>query len=302
MSTASIDTSVGSSDLIVWVPIRAAFRYVTQRPWTVIPVSSKTLIYNPVVACLAGGRNKMAADKAYEFFNKELADTGLEVRVPGTIRDVTKEEIPLWVRSMGGKAVVKVPYSNAGQGVYTILGEEELKRFMALPGRYEKYIVQTLIGHAAWSSTTQAGTYFHTGTIPNQKQKIYVADLRMMVCSTPSGFVPLAVYARKAAAPLVATCPSGMDSWQMLGTNLSLKREDGGWDTETNRLLLMDSKDFNTLGIGMDDLIDAYVQTVLATTAIDRLAARFINEAGQFDFELFASINSDDALLEELML
>jgi len=46
-----------------WHPIRAAFRYVTQRPWDRIPLSSKTLMLNSVISCLAGGRNKMAADK-----------------------------------------------------------------------------------------------------------------------------------------------------------------------------------------------------------------------------------------------
>ena len=28
------------------VPIRAAFRYVTQKPWNRIPIETKTLIYN----------------------------------------------------------------------------------------------------------------------------------------------------------------------------------------------------------------------------------------------------------------
>lgn len=355
----------------IWVPIRASFRYVTQRPWSRIPVSCRTLVYNPVVACLAGGRNKLAADKAYEFFNKETAPTGLGVRTPATIRDVRREEVPLWVRSMGGKAVVKVPYSNAGQGVYTILNEEELNRFMSQPHHYDKYIVQSLIGHAAWSSSLvasapgQGGVYFHTGTVPNNKGNIYVADLRMMVCSTPNGFMPLAVYARRALMPLRAdisslttsssttslnpTLPSfplpssststsstsvsssaspsassaspvlvssthgdggqgdveekkrdETDSWAMLGTNLSIKRDDGGWDTDTTRLLLMDSKDFNKLGIGIDDLIDAYVQTVLGATAIDRLASRLTTERGCFNIELFAGLNSDNALLHEL--
>ena len=50
------------------VPIQAAFRYVTQKPWNRLPVRSKTRIFNPVVACLAGGRNKLMASKAYEFF------------------------------------------------------------------------------------------------------------------------------------------------------------------------------------------------------------------------------------------
>ena len=37
----------------------------------------------------------------------------------------------------------------------------------------------------------------------------------------------------------------------MLGTNLSVKLEDGSWDTETKRLCLMDRRDFNELGIGI---------------------------------------------------
>jgi len=44
-----------------WTPIRAAFRYVTQEPWTRIPENSKTLLLNPIEACLAGGRNKEVA-------------------------------------------------------------------------------------------------------------------------------------------------------------------------------------------------------------------------------------------------
>ena len=47
---------------------------------------------------------------------------------------------------MGGHAVVKVPYSNAGQGVYTITCPEELANFMAEDSRYDKYIVQSLVG------------------------------------------------------------------------------------------------------------------------------------------------------------
>jgi len=292
---------VRSADGATWNPIRAAFRYVTQRPWTRIPLSSKTLIMNPIVACLAGGRNKMAADKAYEFFNKEIVDSGLEIRVPETIRDVNKDEVPLWVKSMGGKAVVKIPYSNAGEGVYTIINDEELRRFMAIDNLYDKFIVQALVGHGAWSSTTRKGTYYHTGTIPNAKNNTFVADLRMMICSTANGFMPLAVYARQAAMPLVADIRDARDSWGMLGTNLSIKKEDGSWDTETNRLLLMDTKDFNRLGLGTDDLIDAYVQTVLATTAIDRLASR-LRKNGTFDFELFSHLNADDALLDEIAL
>ena len=54
------------------------------------------------------------AARAYDFLNSELVGTGLSVRVPETIRNVLKSEIPLLVDTMGGTAVIKVPYANAG--------------------------------------------------------------------------------------------------------------------------------------------------------------------------------------------
>jgi hypothetical protein len=73
--------------------------------------------------------------------------------MPETIRNVTKSEIPLWIDSMGGHAVLKVPYSNAGnyhlkqgQGVYTITNKKELAEFMSKDHHYEKFIVQALVG------------------------------------------------------------------------------------------------------------------------------------------------------------
>lgn len=284
-----------------WHPIRAAFRYVTGRPWFHIPINTRTAILNPVVACLAGGRNKMAADKAYDMMNREIANTNLCIRTPQTHRDVSKEEIPFWVKGMGGKAVVKIPYSNAGQGVFTIVNDKELEEFMATKTRYDKFIVQSLVGNSTWSSITTAGQYFHTGTMPNRKKQTFVTDVRMMVSASASGFQPLAIYARKAYQPLATTLGNSDDSWSMLGTNLSVKLSDGNWSTETSRLCLMDMKDFNKLGLGLDDLIDAYVQTVLAVSAIDRMARRLCKQ-DIFDVDIFHSINHDNALLHELRL
>jgi len=63
----------------------------------------------------------MMAARAYEFFNAELAGSGLAVKVPETINNVTKEAIPLWVNYMGGHAVLKVPYSNAGKSTIVMV-------------------------------------------------------------------------------------------------------------------------------------------------------------------------------------
>lgn len=285
----------------IWKPVRAAFRYVTQKPWNRIPLHCKTKILNPVVACLAGGRNKMVASKAYDLFNGELNENGLHINTPETIWDVSKNEIPFWVKKLGGQAVVKVPYSNAGQGVYTIVNEEELNHFMSLDFTYDRFIVQSLIGNYQWSSSGKQGKLYHVGTIPNSKGKTYVADLRMMVSSSENGMQPLAVYARRAAKPLEDVIEKGTDSWSMLGTNLSFKNEDGSWGSDSSRLILMDRRDFNRMGLGLDDLIEAYIQTVLSMVAIDKMAVNLVTKQGKFKYRLFKAFNNDDVLLHEIL-
>ncbi len=285
-----------------WRPVEQAFRYVTQRPWSRIPLHTKTRIFNPVLGCLAGGRNKLVAAKAYDFMNADLADKGLTIETPLTYWDVAKEEIPLWVERLGGLAVVKVPYGNAGQGVYTLTNEIELKAFMEIEFEYDRFIVQSLIGDYGWSQAHPEERLYHVGTVPNKKGAIHVFDLRMMVCASDRGLRPLALYARKAEEPLSKERPDGQTSWDQLGTNLSRKRSDGGWNSETERLILTDRRDFNTLGLGLDDLIDAYVQTVLATVAIDKMGQRLLNQKGKFRRRLFASLNEDPGLLNEILV
>ena len=92
-----------------------------------------------------------------------------------------------------------------------------------------------------------------------------------------------------------------MNSWDMLGTNLSSKASDGSWLSDTNRLILMDRRDFNKLGVGLDDLIEAYIQTVLSTVAIDKMAQTLVNKQGKFKMRLFKSLNNDISLIDEFI-
>jgi len=169
-------------------------------------------------------------------------------------------------------------------------------------GGYDQYIVQSLIGNYKWSSVTRAGQYFHVGTIPDKNSLIYCADIRMMIHFDYQigAFRPIALYSRRAHKPLKNELEDGEDSWGMLGTNLSVKVGPNEWTTETNRLFLMDTRDFNKLGIGTDDLIDAFIQTVMATIAIDKLAIQLMNNPQTFNKELFRSLNKDEALMREL--
>lgn len=283
-----------------WTPIRAAMRYVTQRPWNRLPPVSRTAILNPAIACLAGGRNKLMAAKAYDVLNAKLARHRLKIHIPETIWDASKREVPLWIARMGGIGVVKNPYSNAGQGVYTITSQLELDRFMASEQHYDQFIVQALIGNSRWSSVTNQSSLYHVGTVPDRKGNIFVADLRCMVVGGRKGFRPVAVYARRAREPLAEALEEGVTSWGMLGTNLSVKTDDGAWSTQTERLMLMDGRDFNRLGIGLDDLIEGYLQTVMSMIAIDEMANQLITKAKKFRRRLFGSLNNDDALTAEI--
>ncbi len=280
-----------------WRPIRAAFRYVTQQPWDRIPVRTHTAILNPVIACLAGGRNKLLAAKAYADFNKGLQKSGLEICSPETRFVRSKAEVPACVVALGGMAVIKVPYSNAGQGVYTIMSAHELKLFMDQPHTYEHFIVQSLIGHSRWS-TGEAAYLSHLPMQLPGDERAFVADLRMMISAGREGFEPLALYGRRARTPLTAEVPAADGSWEMLGTNLSVRRSDGTWDTESERLLVMDRETFPCLALSIDDLVEAYVQTVLSTVAVDRRAATIGVKKSEFTPP--GRVNTDPALLLEI--
>lgn len=282
-----------------WTPVRAIFRYVTQKPWNRLPLFSRTKIFNPIIACLAGGRNKLMAAKAYDFLNAEISEAGLKIQSPTTIWDVNKNEIPLWLEKFGYKGVIKIPYSNAGQGVFTIINKEELDAFMDLEIPYEKFIIQRLIGHYNWSTHHEQELLFQVGTVPSKRGNSYVFDLRMLIHHTPEGIRPLGLYSRKAEEPLTPSI-EGQESKNVLMTNLSIKNDDGSWDSDVSRLLLMDQRDFNKTGLSLDDLIEGFVQSVLCTIAIDKMAQRLITTKKTFKKRLFKSLNDDQALIAEL--
>jgi len=174
------------------------------------------------------------------------------IRTPETHTNVPKPEIPLRVDIWGGHAVVKIPYSNAGQGVFTLTNAAELKDFMQKDHHYDKFLVQSLVGNASWSSIGREGLQYHIGNIPDKKGRTFVSDVRVMVIASDEpgeagGFSPVALYARRAREPLVRDLDAdgGKSSWDMLGTNLSVKLPDGYFTTDTNRLLLMDRKYLN---------------------------------------------------------
>ncbi|CAG8489016.1 22412_t:CDS:2, partial [Racocetra persica] len=207
------------------------------KPWIYFPLKSKTVVFNNIISCLAGGQNKIMAAKSFELFNTELSGSGLVIRFPKTVYNVNKSEIYSCIEKMGGRVVIKSPYGSCGHGVYTITNSEELKEFFDTNHHYEKFIVQSLVESAYG------------------------------------------------------------DSWNAFGTNVSVKL-DSSWIEEYERVITVDQKEFDTTGLGIDDLIDAYVQTVLSIIAIDKMCQKlFVNH--EFNFELYRTLNPDDVLLDD---
>jgi hypothetical protein len=290
-----------------WHKIRACMRQVTQKPWAKIPVNTKTLVINPIVACLAGGRNKALANYAYDCFNKELEQkaSNLRIRKPYGV-NVSKNEIPHLIENdanFDGKGVIKVPYSNCGQGVYTIVNKRELDDFMREKHCYDTFILQSLVGNEKWfTQKKMPGQYFQIGTKPNAKNEKFVYDMRLTMTTNKEGFLPVSIHFRIARKPLVDDVNEVKSSWELLGTNLSVKLGENLWDVEEDRLMCFDDEFFEQTQLNEDDLIDSYVQTVLSTIAIDKICIELHDENGQFDLERFKRINTDYSLLDEIRI
>lgn len=63
----------------------------------------------------------------------------------------------------------------------------------------------------------------------------------------------------------------------------------------------MGFRDFNSLGLSIDDIIESYISTVLSVIAIDKMACRLVDDRGRFDMELFSALNPDDVLCAEIL-
>lgn len=301
-----------------WLPVRAAFRYVTQKPWKRIPIHTKTVIFNPIIACLAGGRNKITAAYAYDKFNEKHADVGLKMSYPMTKINVAYSDLRESVEDMGYKCVIKIPYSNAGQGVFVINSKKDMTKFEAKISELEmdfkncKFLLQALLGHSLTADDDPA-MRVHVGTIPDKKGEKYVFDLRMMVSSGTCGLKPLLVYARKAHTPLPIKLPteddddndddeyaSGHDYYV---TNLSVLEHPGTFSSDVSRLVPAAEHCFDALGIGIDLLIEGYIQTCMAVHAIDELASELLETSTDGFIDVTSNlsmINNDINLLREI--
>jgi hypothetical protein len=123
--------------------------------------------------------------------------------------------------------------------------------------------------------------WYHVGTIPDNKGRSFAFDLRLMMHATEEGMRPLAVYSRRSRFPLNTPLPEDMNSWEVYGTNLSVKGEDG-WTYADERLMLFDVRNFGQLGLGIDEMIKGFVQSIMGVYAIDQNARKTFGDKPSF--------------------
>lgn len=193
------------------------------------------------------------------------------------------------------------------------MNQQELDEFMSIDHGYDMYILQSLVANRNWSSSAnpKPGQYFHVGTRPamddndNPTGERYVYDLRMTVTANSHGFLPVSVNFRKARKPLLDDESRIESSWDVLGTNLSVKLDKNSWDTETERLMVLDDDGLDHLMLTENDLVDSYIQTVLSVIAIDKLCIELYDDpsgTGAFHIDRFKQMNPDYCLLNEIRL
>ncbi|CAG8813898.1 20713_t:CDS:1, partial [Gigaspora rosea] len=53
------------------------------------------------------------------------------------------------------------------QDIYIITNSEELNEFFDSSHHYEKFIVQSLVENASWSTKLHPGKFYHIGIVPD---------------------------------------------------------------------------------------------------------------------------------------
>ena len=63
----------------------------------------------------------------------------------------------------------------------------------------------------------------------------------------------------------------------------------------------MDERDFNRLGLSLDEIIEAFVQTVLSVQAINHLAGSLLTQKKDLKRRTFYGMCNDQELMKEIL-
>jgi hypothetical protein len=218
--------------------------------WKLLPDDVAGTFINSGRVARRGGRNKLAAQWAFERWNAEHAGDGLRVPIPRGRIARTLGEVEAARRELGGAVVTKVPHLNSARGI------DFVARDQPTPALRLPVLVQELLEPAGLATARIDGGR-------------HVFDLRVVVASDQRGFRPLMLRSRRAARPIEALGgPGDLRDCLVVNTSIYEGSRCVGQDTERN--ILIDDDGWATLGLSAHDWRRVIVIAMLATAAVDR--------------------------------
>jgi hypothetical protein len=261
-------------------PLRGGLRYLHLKPWRWLPPDAQGHFLNGTAIDLRGGRNKVAAQRAFDTFNSEWISHGIKIIMPKSYVVENSDDLERVISILDGWAVSKIPDGNSGIGI---------EFFNPAEARYQNwppfpFLIQEMLMPPALAT---AGAPALVGAAIGRER--YAFDLRVVIVSTREGYHPLALYGRRARAPLATVSRRGSDFRAaldaVLKVNISVPNADGGFHLEMDRLLLADDEGWHAMGLSSTAALEAITQAILATSAVDRY--------GRFDHHLDKDIPAE---------
>lgn len=259
--------------------VRGGLRYLHAKPWMRLPPTAVGHFRNGTAIDLKGGRDKVAAHRAFAAFEAAMAPAGLRIDTP---RSWIIDDAAALVEALAALVeqeswgVSKIRDGNSGFGIDFFDPSRVTDR--AWP-RFP-FVIQEMLSPPALAPDGCPGLLGARcrGDTDNAR---YAFDLRAVVHHTLGGFRPLALYGRRAATPLASLRPGTVTAAALdaaLKVNIAVSTG-GGFRLELERLLIGDAVGWHSMGLSVDDARRAMVQAMLATAAVDRFGVAEVTPA-----------------------
>jgi hypothetical protein len=242
--------------------LAGGLRTLGPKPWRLLPPGTAGRFVNGVDIDLRGGRNKIAAQRAFERWNHEHPAAALPL--PRARVALNVDELLAARRALGGWVVAKVPDLNAGVGL-TFLGPDT-----APPRAGYPLLVQEMLRPPALAGDTLPLAGFPVAG------RHYAFDVRVIVLLLPGGLRPLTLRLRRAALAFEDTSePARVE--ELVKVNNSVPVGRGRFRLDHDRTIMIDEDAWGAAPLRRTDWLRAVELALAATAAVDAYG-RFAGE------------------------
>lgn len=137
---------------------------------------------------------------------------------------------------------------------------------------------------------------------------MYAYSFRIVACNSPTGFKMITICCARAPAPFAKNGEAAEIAPNALLNKIRTVHENDVYITNIGpnpngeeRSFYVDDAGMKGMGIGMDDVIDGFMQTVYSIHAIDNMCKKLTMEDGELNMQLLTELNPDPQLLAEVV-